>query len=154
MLSGNRQQCPLRYRSRHQGRGVVGIMPLSFWITKDPVPTVDHYIDHIAHVIKVGGIDAVGLSHDATVAGDLEAAKHGNDNTEAVKPSLPWWKRQQEAGILGFDELPLHSIIPELNNVRRLFVIQAALEKRGFSSSQVEKIMGQNWVRVLAQCLG
>jgi len=134
--------------------GVVGIMPLSFWITTDPVPTVDHYLSHIEHVIKVGGIGAAGLSHDATVAGNLEAARHGNDNAEAVRPSLPWWKRQQEAGILGFEELPKHAIIPELNNVRRHFTIQSALEKKDYSSSQVEKIMGKNWQRVLTESLG
>jgi len=133
--------------------GIVAIMPLSFWITTDPVPTVDHYLSHIEHVIKVGGIESVGLSHDATVAGNLEAAKHDNDNLKAVEPSLPWWRRQQEAGILGFEELPQHSIIPELNNVRRHFIIQSALEKKGYPSSQVEKIMGKNWQRVLTQRL-
>jgi membrane dipeptidase len=134
--------------------GVVAIMPLSFWITTDPVPTVDHYLSHIEHVIKIGGIGSVGLSHDATVAGNLEAAKHGNDNAKAVAPSLPWWKKQQEAGILGFEELPKHSIIPELNNVRRHFTIQVALEKKGYTTAQIEKIMGKNWERVLTQRFG
>ena len=133
--------------------GLVAIMPLSWWITNDPVPTVDHYVQHLEHVINVGGIDAVGLSHDQTVAGNLEAAKLNNDNAAAVKLSLDWWKRQQAAGVLGFEELPKHAIIPELNNVRRLFAIQAALEKKGHSSAEIEKIMGLNWVRVLTQCL-
>jgi membrane dipeptidase len=133
--------------------GLVAIMPLSWWITNDPVPTVDHYVSHLEHVIKIGGIDAVGLSHDQTVAGNLEAAKLNNDNAEAIKLSLEWWKRQQAAGVMGFEELPKHSIIPELNNVRRMFTIQAALEKKGYASAQIEKIMGLNWVRVLTQCL-
>ncbi|MBP1767333.1 MAG: renal dipeptidase family protein [Candidatus Aminicenantes bacterium] len=133
--------------------GLVAIMPLSWWITNDPVPTVDHYLRHLEHVINVGGIDAVGLSHDQTVTGNLEAAKLNNDNTEAIKLSLDWWKRQQAAGILGFEDLPRHSIIPELNNVRRLFTIQAALERKGHTSAEIEKIMGLNWVRVLTQCL-
>ncbi len=129
-------------------------MPLSWWITTDPVPTVDHYLSHIEHVIKVGGIDAVGLSHDATVAGHLEAAKLNNDQAKALEPSLKWWKRNKEAGVLGYEELPKHYIIPELNNVKRHFTIQTALEKKGYSSSQIEKIMGTNWQRVLTQRLG
>ena len=133
--------------------GLVAIMPLSWWITNDPVPTVDHYLQHLEHVINVGGIEAVGLSHDQTIAGNLEAAKLNNDNAEAVKLSLGWWKKQQAAGVMGFEELPKHSIIPELNNVRRLFAIQTALEKKGYTSAQIEKIMGLNWVRVLTQCL-
>jgi len=133
--------------------GLVAIMPLSWWITNDPVPTVDHYVQHLEHVINVGGIDAVGLSHDQAIAGNLEAAKLNNDNAEAVKLSLGWWKKQQAAGVMGFEELPKHSIIPELNNVRRLFTIQATLEKKGHSSAEIEKIMGLNWVRVLTECL-
>jgi membrane dipeptidase len=134
--------------------GVVAIMPLSFWITDDPVPTVDHYVRHLEHVIKIGGIDAVGLSNDDTIAGNIDAAKLGNNNAEAVKLDLDWWKRQQAAGIMGFEKLPKHCIIPELNNVRRFFTIQAALERRGYSSLHIEKIMGLNWLRVLTQCLG
>jgi membrane dipeptidase len=133
--------------------GLVGIMPLSFWITQDPVPTVDHYIRHLEHVINVGGIEAVGLSNDETLAGSLDAAKLNNDNAEAVKLDIDWWKKQQAAGIMGFEELPKHAIIPELNNVRRLFTIQAALERKGHTSAEIEKVMGQNWVRVLTQCL-
>ncbi len=133
--------------------GLVAIMPLSWWITNDPVPTVDHYLRHLEHVINVGGIDAIGLSHDQTIAGNLEAAKLNNDNAEAIKLSLEWWKKQQAAGIMGFEELPRHYIIPELNNVRRHFTIQAALERKGHTSAEIEKIMGLNWVRVLSQCL-
>ena len=133
--------------------GLVAIMPLSWWITNDPVPTVDHYLRHLEHVINVGGIDAVGLSHDQTIAGNLEAAKLDNDNAEAVKLSLGWWKKQQAAGVMGFEELPRHYIISELNNVRRHFTIQAALERKGHTSAQIEKIMGQNWIRVLTQIL-
>ena len=84
--------------------GVVGIFSMSFWLTEDPVPTVDSYIRQLEHVIKVGGIDAVGISNDYDVAGELGAAKLGNNNAEAVKGYYPWWK--QQAGVLGFDKLP------------------------------------------------
>jgi len=134
--------------------GVVAIMPLSFWITNDPVPTVDHYLSHLEHIIKIGGIDAVALSNDDTIAGNIDAAKLNNNNEEAIKLDLDWWKRQQAAGIMGFEDLPKHCVIPELNNVRRFFTIQTALEKKGYSSTEIEKIMGLNWLRVLTQCLG
>ncbi len=132
--------------------GVVGIFSMSFWITMNPVPTVDDYIRQLEHVIKVGGIEAVGISNDYDLLGEPNALKLNNNNEEAVKGYFPWWKSQ--AGILGFDELPRHIVIPELNNIRRLFTIQAALEKRGHSASEVEKIMGGNWVRVYTESLG
>jgi len=132
--------------------GVVGIFSMSFWITTRPVPTVDDYILQLEHVIKVGGIDAVGISNDYDLSGEPTALKLGNNNEEAVKAYFPWWK--QQAGILGFDELPRHCVIPEMNNVRRLFTIQTALEKRGHTAAEVEKIMGGNWVRVYTESLG
>jgi membrane dipeptidase len=132
--------------------GVVGIFSMSFWITTNPVPTVDDYIRQLEHVIKVGGINAVGISNDYDLLGEPSAIKLNNNNEEAVKGYIPWWKSM--AGILGFDELPRHIVIPELNNIRRLFTIQAALEKKGHSAAEVEKIMGGNWVRVYTESLG
>jgi len=132
--------------------GMIGIFSMSFWLTEDPVPTVDSYIKQIDHVIKVGGIDAVGISNDYDVVGQVGAAKLNNNNAEAIKGYFPWWK--QHKGILGFDELPKHCVIPELNNVKRFYTIQAALEKSGHTTDQVEKIMGGNWIRVLTECLG
>jgi len=132
--------------------GVVGIFSMSFWLTDEPVPTVDSFVHQLEHVIKIGGIDAVGISNDYDVAGQLEAAKLGNDNAEAVKGYFPWWK--QHEGILGFDKLPTHCVIPELNNIRRFFTIQAALEKKGHTASEIDKIMGGNWVRLYTESLG
>lgn len=132
--------------------GVVGIFAMSFWLTTETVPTVDSYIAQLEHVIKVGGIDSVGISNDFPIAGDPGALSVKNDNAKAVQNYFPWWK--QHAGVLGFDELPKHCVIPELNSVRRFFTIQTALEKKGYESTVIEKIMGGNWVRVLTESLG
>lgn len=132
--------------------GVVGIFSMSFWLTDEPVPTVDSYLRQLEHVIAIGGIDAVGVSNDYDVAGDAAAAKLGNNNAEAVKGYFPWWKQHQ--GILGFDKLPAHCVIPELNNIRRFYTIQAALERKGYKSSEIDKIMGGNWARLYTESLG
>lgn len=56
--------------------------------------------------------------------------------------------------MLGFDKRPTHVVIPELNHVRRMFLIYQALERAGFGPREVEKIMGGNWIRVLKASLG
>ena len=132
--------------------GVMGIFSMSCWLTEEAVPTVDSYIRQLAHVIQVGGIHAVGIANDFDIAGDAEIAGLKNNNEEAVKSMYPWWRQQQ--GLIGFDKLPQHVVIPELNNIRRLFTIQAALEKRGWKAAQIEKIMGGNWLRVYTESLG
>lgn len=134
--------------------GVTGIFMMSFWLTEDAVPTVDSLIKQIRHMINVGGIDSVGIANDYSIAGELNLVKVNNNNAEGIKGYLPWWESQAKNGILGFDRKPQHVVIPELNNVRRMFTIHETLEKNSFKSSEIEKIMGGNWIRVLTDSLG
>jgi membrane dipeptidase len=134
--------------------GVMGIFMMSFWLTTADVPTVEHYLAQIRHVIKVGGIDAVGVASDFTIAGEPALLALGNNNSEGVKGYYDWWKPLQTRGMPGFEHLPKHVVIPELNNIHRMQLIHASLERDGFTSSQLEKIMGGNWTRVLKGVLG
>lgn len=136
--------------------GVMGIFMMSFWLTEDPVPTVDHLVAQIRHVANVGGIEAVGIANDYPVSGEPRLRSLGNDNAEGVKSYHRWWESVAAEGILGFEaeNLPKHVVIPELNNPRRMFLIDDALADAGFSATDREKIMGGNWIRVLQETLG
>jgi membrane dipeptidase len=131
--------------------GVMGIFMMSFWLTSDPVPTIESYLRHVRHVIKVGGIDAVGIANDFPLSGERGLIEAGGNNAEAVKNYLYWWDSIAGLGVLGFDKRPTHVAIPELNNIRRAHIIREALERASFKSTEVEKIMGGNWIRVLTQ---
>ncbi len=134
--------------------GMMGIFMMSFWLTRDPVPTVDHLIANLRHVIRVGGIDAVGISNDFPMAGQTNLLKLNNDNGEGVKEYLPWWIAMRDSGIPGFATLPEHVVIPELNSIDRMTRIRRALERGRFTSDEVDRIMGGNWARVLTDALG
>ena len=134
--------------------GVMGIFMMSFWLTTDDVPKPEHFLAHIRHVVKIGGIDAVGVANDLPVGGEPELLALGNNNAEGVKNYLPWWNAQKERGIRGFENPPKHVVIPEFNNIQRMERIQSLLEGGGFKPSEVEKIMGGNWIRVLTDVLG
>jgi membrane dipeptidase len=134
--------------------GVMGIFMMSFWLTTADVPTLEHYLAQIRHVIKVGGIDTVAVANDFTIAGEMSLRALGNDNAEGVKGYYDWWRPLQARGMPGFAQLPKHVVIPELNTIDRMALICAALERSGFSDGQVEKIMGGNWIRVLTDVLG
>lgn len=133
--------------------GVMGIFMMSFWLTTDPVPTIDSYLKQIRHVIKIGGINAVGIANDFPLSGEQSLIYAKNNNAEAVKNYLPWWNSIAKLGVLGFDKLPTHVAIPELNNIRRIHTIHDALEKGGFKTKEIEKIMGGNWIRVLTESI-
>ena len=132
-----------------QSGGVMGIFMMSMWLTTDPQPSVDAYVRQVRHIVKVAGVDAVGIANDYTIAGELAVAKAGNDNAKTISSYFPWWDSVTKQGVLGFETRPGHSVIPALNNVRRMFLIHQALDRAGFKPPEVEKIMGGNWTRVL-----
>jgi membrane dipeptidase len=105
-------------------------------------------------VVNVGGIDAAAIANDYPIGGEQAAVKAGNDNTKIIGSYYPWWDSVAKAGVLGFEKRPTHAVIPELNNVRRMFLIHRALEHAGFTPRELEKIMGGNWIRVLKASLG
>lgn len=129
--------------------GVMGIFMMSMWLTTDPTPTVDAYIRQLRHVIDVAGIDAAGIANDYPLGGEAAAAQAGNDNAKVVANYYPWWDSVARQGVLGFDVRPPHVVIPELNTIDRMRRIHEALERRRFKSTEIEKIMGGNWIRVL-----
>ena len=111
-------------------------------------------VRQIRHVANVAGIDAVGIANDYTIAGELSAAKAGNDNGKIISNYYAWWDSVAKQGVMGFNTRPPHAVIPELNNVRRMYLLEAALARRRFTQGEVEKIMGGNWIRVLRASLG
>ena len=133
--------------------GLFGVFMMSFWLTNDKVPTTDHYINHIKHVAKVGGIDAVAIANDYPLRGQKNLLKLNNNNAEGVKQYLDWWHSLREKNVLGYDVEPEHVVIPELNHIDRMARIDLALAKAGFTSFDRDKIMGENWQRVLNDVL-
>ena len=133
--------------------GMMGIFMMTMWLTTDPQPTTDAYVRQLRHVANVAGIDAVGIANDYSIAGELTAAKAGNDNAKIISNYYAWWDSVAKQGVMGFDVRPPHAVIPELNNVRRMFLIEEALRKARFTPAEIEKIMGGNWIRVLQQVL-
>ena len=76
-----------------------------------------------------------------------------NDNRAGVKEYLDWWYSLRAKNVLGFEFEPRHVVIPELNHIDRMNRRHAALRRAGFSASETDKIMGENWIRVLKQVL-
>lgn len=128
--------------------GVMGIFMMSFWLTKEKTPTPYHYVEQIRHCINVGGIDAVAVSNDFPIDGHQGMKESNNNQEEQVKVYHEWWNSINDKGVLGFDNLPEHVAIPEFNTINRMEVIHQTFENNGFSSTEIEKIMGGNWIRV------
>lgn len=134
--------------------GVIGIFMMSFWLTQDPVPTPEHWVRHVRHVINTGGIGAVGVANDFPFAGQTNLVKLGNDNAKGVVEYLEWWRAMNALGLPGFARDPEHVVIPAFNAIDRMFVIERTLERARFKPREIDGIMGGNLRRVLTDALG
>lgn len=134
--------------------GVFGVFMMSWWLTNEKVPRPEHYLNHLKHVRNIAGIDAVVIANDYPLRGHINAFESGNNNAVAIKGYDNWWKGLGEKGVLGFDQDVNHIVIPELNHIKRMRSIEYELSKADFSSADIDKVMGENWQRVLVDVLG
>jgi membrane dipeptidase len=115
-----------------QRGGVVGVNAILISQSQEK-STIDHYIDHIEHVIGLIGINGVGI---------------GFDFCEYLFEQLPVNVRQQLAA-----KLTQPYFVPDLTNHSQSRNLTRRLIERGFSDRQIEKILYGNWMRVLEQLL-
>jgi len=127
--------------------GVFCVYNQSAWLTRDPVISMDHYLAHVEHVIKIGGEDhvAIGMDGDAadmTAVRPDEVVRHQRFFDRRLKefPQLTWKVK--------------HMRVPELSHPKRILHIVQALKKRGYKTRTIEKIIGGNYVRVFKEVVG
>jgi membrane dipeptidase len=127
--------------------GVFCVYDQTAWLTKDPTISIDHYIAHVEHVIKLGGEDHVAMGTDGdavdmTAMRPDEVERHQKSFDEDVKvfPQLTWKVR--------------HMRVPELSHPKRLLHLAQALHRKGYKAATIEKIIGGNYVRVFKEVVG
>ncbi len=131
-------------RACAQKGGVVGIAALGYFLGPDPggETTIEAYADHIEHAASVAGHEHVGLSSDFPPQGIESWATRENwyePRLRAFKPSYevrwpPW--------------------IPALDSPSRFLNIARVLERRGWRARDLERLLGQNWLRLFRDTIG
>ncbi|NNF36279.1 MAG: dipeptidase [Saprospiraceae bacterium] len=124
--------------------GVIGIICLGYMIGPNlgTETTLDTYIDHIVHAVKVGGIDHVGLAADYAIQGlEAQGATRENWYVPRLTRFKPSYKVQWPPWI------------PELEPPDRYRNVARKLDQRGFSTGEIEKILGLNWLRYFREVL-
>ena len=124
--------------------GVIGIICLGYMIGPNlgTDTTLDTYVDHIAHAVKIGGIDHVGLAADFAVQG---LAATGATRENWYEPRLSRFKPSYKV------QWP--PWIPELDTPDRYRHVARLLDKKGFNTGDIEKILGLNWLRYFQETL-
>ena len=126
--------------------GVVGIYDLPYLTASPRQPTVDDYMAHMEHALRVAGEDHVGVGSDVGIA-PLDTSPAGMAEIERNT------KERRAAGLAAPEEDRPPYVIG-LNVPRRMEIIADSLLRRGYSAAAAEKVLGANFARVFTQIWG
>lgn len=124
--------------------GLVACTLAPYFIALGRRPTVDDFIDHLAHFADLIGIDHVGVGLDyywgqQPFASDAEADQ--------------LWSEFVAAGIWDPETYPRppHHYPETMATPAEMSGLTGALHRRGFGEADILKVLGGNWLRVFRE---
>ena len=115
--------------------GVMGITGVRNFVSKTEPTTVEHIVDHIDHVVKLVGIEHVGIGSDSDLNGyDDMPADQRKELLGNYKSSYAF---RDKLDTDGFD------------HPQKTFDLTEALIRRGYSDAAIEAVLGGNFRRLL-----
>jgi membrane dipeptidase len=127
--------------------GVIGIYLMPF-LTRQGQPTSEDLIRHIEHAINVCGEDHVGIGSDLSITPHVVDAEYMRIHRTFVEGRI-------RAGVAAPGEDPaVPMFVSDLNTPRRMERIADLLLARRHSEARVEKVVGQNFVRLMRDTWG
>lgn len=124
-------------RAMAKSGGVMGITGVRNFLKNTEPTTLEDYIDHIDHVVKIAGMDHVGIGTDSDLNGY-------DDLPPKMYKAL---KAQYKSGY-GFRE---KIDTDGLDHPHKIFELTDALIDRGYSDDNIRAILGGNFKRVLGE---
>jgi len=122
--------------------GVVGIFDLPYLTASPKQPTVEDYLMHLEHALRVAGENHVGIGSDVDIL--------PMDVSEKGLAELNKQLEQRRTAGLAAPEEDRPPYVVGLNTPRRIEIIADQLLKRGYPAGVVEKVIGANFARVFA----
>jgi len=120
--------------------GVMGITGVRNFVSKAEPTTIMHYVDHIDHVVRLVGIDHVGIGTDSDLNGYDDTSPEMNKMLRgAYKDSYAF---REKIDVDGFDHpLKIYNLVEELI-------------RRKYSDANIRAILGGNFQRLLTSTWG
>ncbi len=124
--------------------GVFGVAALGYFIGKNPGTdtTIETYADHIEYAVNLIGVEHVGVSTDYPVRGLESWITREN----WYEPRLTIYKPSYDV------QWPPY--IPELDTPERFRNLIAVLDRRGWKTRDMERLLGENWLRLFRDVFG
>jgi membrane dipeptidase len=123
--------------------GVVGIYDLPYLAASPKQPTVDDYMAHMEHALKVAGEEHVGVGSDVGI-------EPFDTSPKGMAEFNKFEAERQKSGLAAPEE-DRPTYVVGLNRPRRIEVIADQLLKRGYPASAAEKVIGGNFARVFGE---
>ncbi len=123
--------------------GVVGIFDLPYLSASPHQPTVEDYMRHLEHALRVAGEDHVGIGSDVGI--------EPFDTSPAGLAAAARDAAQRRAAGLAAPEEDRPPYVVGLNVPWRIEIIADRLLSGGYPATVTEKIVGGNFARVFAQ---
>lgn len=117
--------------------GVMGVTAVRNFVTLEEPTTVEHYIDHIDHIVKLVGIEHAGIGTDSDLAG-----------YDALPPEL---YEQLKAGYKASYAFRDKIDIEGLDHPRKIYDLTEGLIRRGYSDDNIRAVLGGNFHRALGE---
>ncbi len=124
--------------------GVIGVcsyVPI-LWNHKR-LPSIEDFVDAIAYYSDLVGIDHVGIGIDSNAQPGAYDRKDMRHLMDLVPPNRDVYLAGAQAGLGKACAYPA-GLFSLANNVN----IIDTMRKRGFSATEIKKVMGENWLRV------
>jgi membrane dipeptidase len=120
--------------------GVMGITGVRNFVTRRDPTTVAHIVDHIDHVVKLVGIDHVGIGTDSDLNGYDDVSPEMNKRLRgAYKDSYAF---REKIDVDGFDH-PM-----------KMYDLTEELIRRRYSNANISAVLGGNFMRLLTSTWG
>ena len=123
--------------------GVVGIYDLPYLTASPKQPTVDDYMAHMEHALKVVGEEHVGVGSDVGI-------EPFDTSPKGMAEFNKFEEERQKSGLAAPEE-DRPTYVVGLNTPRRIEVIAEQLLTRGYPASTAEKVIGGNFARVFGE---
>ena len=121
----------------------MGIAAVAGFISNKAQPTIEDWLDHIDYVVKLVGIDYVGIGTDY----------YGFSLPDPLAVKLDEMMRE----LLGFREEHGSLFTLKLKGFEDYMKFPAFIEglvQRGYSDQDIKKLVGQNFLRVFRKVVG
>jgi membrane dipeptidase len=124
--------------------GVVGVYFMPY-LAADMKPSGAMLLEHIDHIAKVAGEDHISIGTDGGVLPLVIDAK-------AVENARKDYEQRKAAGIAAPGEGPdVFTVVRDYNSIDKLERLGSDLMKRGWTTAQVEKLLGRNLMRLYGE---